>query len=150
MIPVKQTKVSIKRKSGKTVQNGNCFAAVIASMLELPITEVPNVEVFFQFDGMCWHEVMNEFLRLKGYELVTDSRFKCFHPELVDKCSASDIECLVVTSLELKDRYYFVSGLSSRGVRHICIFKNGQMVHDPHPSNDGLETLEVFQTLDKI
>lgn len=149
MIPIKQTKVSIKSKSGETVQNGNCFAAAIASMLEIPITEVPNVEVFFQFDGMYWHEVMDEFLRLKGYELVTDSRFMCFHPELIDKSNGND-EWLADASLELKDQYYFVSGLSSRGVRHICIFKNGQMVHDPHPSNDGLETLEIFQTLDKI
>ena len=47
MIPVTQTKVSVIKSTGETVVYGNCYAAAIASMLELPITEVPNVEVLF-------------------------------------------------------------------------------------------------------
>lgn len=47
MTPVTQTKVVVKNSKGNTVVNGNCYAAAIASMLDVPITEVPNIEVFF-------------------------------------------------------------------------------------------------------
>lgn len=45
MTPVTQTKVVVKNSKGNTVVNGNCYAAAIASMLDVPITEVPNIEV---------------------------------------------------------------------------------------------------------
>lgn len=149
MIPVKQTKVVVINKDGKTVQNGNCYAAAIASMLEVPITEVPNVEVFFQFDTFFWNDVMDKFLELKGFELISDNRFKCFHPEIADK-SFQNEEWLATNAVDLQGQFYFVVGESLRKVRHICIYQNGVMVHDPHPSNDGLVTLEEFKTLDKI
>jgi hypothetical protein len=38
--------------------------------------------------------------------------------------------------------YYLLSGVSPRGVRHVCIALNGDMVHDPHPSGAGLEIVE--------
>lgn len=144
MIPIKQTKVAIKNSRGETVQSGNCYAAVIASMLEIPITEVPNVEVFFPISKTYWIEVMDEYLRLRGCELVTDTRFKVFHIENFPTPEWAG------WFMELQDKYYFVSGDSLRGVKHICIFKNGVLVHDPHPSNDGLLTYDIFQTLDKI
>lgn len=51
MIPVTQTKIVIKDVNGNRVVHGNCYAACIASILEVPITEVPNVEVFFHLDN---------------------------------------------------------------------------------------------------
>lgn len=146
MIPVIQTKVVIRNAKGEEVVNGNCFAAAIASMLEVPITEVPNVEVFFPFKGSYWFEVMDTFLKFKGYDLVHDPRFKVFHSKRhglkENKRSQWEKEC--------KDKYYLVQGLSLRGVYHVCIYKNGQLVHDPYPTKEGLKTKETFQVLEKI
>lgn len=99
-------------------QRGNCLSAVIASLLELDLHEVPN---FVQIDvdgGQNWWEHLLEFLSKRGLTIywVTDE----VKPE--------------------QDEYYTVSGLSPRGngIYHIVIYQNGKMVHDPHPDNTGL------------
>lgn len=149
MIPVTQTKVVVKNSKGEEVVRGNCYAACIASMLELPITEVPNVEVFFHInDYPHWYVIMDTWLKSKGWELIGDMNYQCFHSGLI-----TDPEFLCqVDELckKLKDSYYLVSGQSARGVSHICIYQNGQLVWDPHPSREGLVTIDNFQTLEKI
>lgn len=142
MIPVIQTKVVVRNSAGDIVQNGNCYAAAIASIMELPITEVPNVEVFFKFDNGPWQETMLAFLELMGRELVADDRFQVFHSGKFD-----NDERLFDFLDYCKDKYYLVSGKSARGVHHICIYRNGKLVHDPHPTREGLLTEEIFQEL---
>lgn len=147
MIPITQTKVVIKNSKNEVIQRGNCFAAVVASILEVPITEVPNVEVFYHMDDGYHSEVMLRFLLSKGWELCSDDRFECFHNEMLyERYGENKYHKL---RKELKDKYYLVSGKSPRGVSHICIYKNGELVHDPHPTREGLETIEYFETLDK-
>lgn len=145
MIPVTQTKVVVKNKKGEDVVRGNCYAAAIASILEVPITEVPNVEVLFHIEGSYWSEVMHTFLNSIGWELCTDNRFMVFHDENYGLDSGTRQQKIDYC----KDKYYFVSGKSARGVQHITIWQNGKMVHDPHPSNDGIETFEYFECLEK-
>jgi len=147
MIPVTQTKFHVFSKDGKIVQRGNCFAAVVASMLEITIYDVPNVEVLFYEDyndegSTFWYEVMQTFLTSKGWDWSGDARYKVFHPEF----GVKDEELI----MKLKDTFYFGIGKSARGVNHVCIFQNGIMVHDPHPSRDGLETLEFFESIERI
>lgn len=145
MIPVTQTKVIIQNSEGVMISRGNCFAACIASLLELPIHEVPNVEVLFD-DTPFWYEVTEVFLASKGLTLVSDDRFKCFHPDL---CKQSE-EWISVTSRELKDLYYLVSGTSIRGFQHMTIWQNGKLAWDPYPTREGLVELHNFQVLDKV
>ncbi|MGI8600346.1 MAG: hypothetical protein ACR2KB_13925 [Chitinophagaceae bacterium] len=151
MIPVAQTKVSVINSKGEHVVNGNCLAACIASLLELPITEVPNVEVFYHFpkeDDFYW-DVLEKFLSSKGYELTTNDRFKCFHRELCD-LSFGNEEWLADDTISLRGQFYLVTGKSPRGLSHITIWQNGKMVHDPHPTKEGLIELTHFQTLEKL
>ena len=156
MIPVTQTKVVVKNEKGEEVVRGNCYAACIASILEVPITEVPNVEVFFHLDNGYWNEVMLTFLQSKGWELCSDDMLKRFHgndPKLYIRgfdFKGTDENGWIPEYYEYKDKYYLVSGKSPRGVHHICIYKNGELVHDPHPSRDGLVSLDYFQTLEKV
>jgi hypothetical protein len=146
MIPIIQTKVVVKNSKDEEVVRGNCYAAVIASMLELPITEVPNVEVFFHIpNSSYWQEVMLTFLNSKGWDLCSDDRFKVFHDKEFGVNKGKRDEYLN----ECRNKFYFVSGKSARGVHHICIYLNGKLVHDPHPSGEGLLTEETFQTLEK-
>lgn len=146
MIPVTQTKVNVKNSNEETVVYGNCFAAVIASMLEVPITEVPNVEVFFHMPHPHWSIIMDTWLKSKGWELWGDDRYRVFH------CEMESDEYLGLSEhyMTLRGNLYLASGLSARGVRHICIYKTGQLVWDPHPSREGLVTIDTFQTLEKI
>lgn len=81
MIKIFQTKVVVKNSKGDIVQRGNCYAACIASILEVPITEVPNVEVFYHIeDSSFWIEAMLTFLQSKGWDLCSEDRYKRFHP----------------------------------------------------------------------
>lgn len=146
MIPVTQTKMVVKNSAGEFVVHGNCYAAAIASILELPITEVPNVETLFHIENSYWAEVTHTWLVSKGYDILTDNRFMVFHPELAGRVADNHEELRA----ELKDRYYLVSGDSPRGVMHICIFQNGVMVHDPHPTREGILNHQYFETIDLL
>jgi hypothetical protein len=154
MIPVTQTKVVVRNSKDEIIVNGNCYAAAIASLLELPLTEVPNVEVFFQIEGSYWNEVMLTFINSKGWDLCSDDRYKVFHPELArairSQDERTDEEYRADLRLMLEDNYYLVSGPSVRGVNHITIYKAGELIHDPHPTKEGILALEQFQTLEKL
>lgn len=141
MIPVIQTKVVIRNSANKMVVFGNCWAAAIASILEVPITEVPNFETWFHFKNL-YNDLTEVWLNSKGWTLDTDDRFKCFHYEL---CQNWPPERVVVYRELLKDLYYLVSGKSPRGINHVTIWRNGIMVHDPHPSGDGILELTYFE-----
>jgi hypothetical protein len=146
MIPVTQTKVVVKNSKGEYVVRGNCMAAVVASILEIPISEVPNIETLFHVNETLWIEVLHAWLKSHGYEWSTDQRFKVFHddefamkegnrPEYWDAC---------------KNKYYLACGLSPRKIMHVCIYENGKLVFDPHPSREGLETIEHFEVIEKL
>lgn len=152
MTPVTQTKVVVRNTAGKIVVRGNCYAAAIASLLDLPITEVPNVEVFFSFwpDSDACHEVMNKWLLLNGYKIVDAPEFKIFHDDLEFRSILIDQGDLLTEKEQLKGQYYLVSGPSPRGFDHICIYQDGEMVHDPHPTREGILNLVWFEKLVKI
>lgn len=76
----------------------------------------------------------------------------------------SDVKWVLVLSLWLQERgydwgslnghqfdnsYYLVIGESYRGFDHVCIYKNGELWHDPHPDGTGLVTEELFEFLRK-
>lgn len=151
MIPVTQTKVVVRNSKDELIVYGNCFAAVVASMLELPIQEVPNVETLYFLEGKLEFyglDVMNVFLEGKGWELMNDGRFSVFHDSkwgIGEGYTHSRQDALDYCH----DKYYLVSGKSTRGVSHICIYKNGYLVHDPHPTREGLISIHFFQTLER-
>lgn len=159
MIPVTQTKQKKKIEyHGKWIQQyGNCFASCIASIMEIPLSEVPNVEVLFDVYGDYYLDVMNEWLAKQGWEYSSGDEYKIFHPEFMSiKDFGSDNNTFeerdemrkmwceaMVHEQDLKDDYYLVSGISPRNkedstTRHITIWQNGKMVHDPHESREGI------------
>lgn len=150
MIPVTQTKFVIKNKKEEMVVRGNCYAACIASILELPITEVPNVEVLFHVNDTFWAEVMHTYLNSIGWELSSDIMLQRFHPQSGYSFEGTDENGKIPEYYQYKDMYYLVSGMSPRGVQHMCIYQNGKLVHDPHPSRDGILTEEYFESLTPI
>lgn len=108
MIPIQQTKF------GKRF--GNCFEACIASIFEISLYEAPDLSIY----GSLWWVYFTDWCHERG-----------LHP--VDLLIGTD------TFSWVGDGYYIVSGPSPRiKYLHAVVYKDGQMVHDPHPSGDGI------------
>jgi hypothetical protein len=99
---------------------GNCMQAAIASLLDLPLDEVPH---FAQYDnadyGWLWYDAFVGWAYQRGLAV-----------EFVDE-SPGD-------------------GMSPRGVRHLCVGRGETVVWDPHPSRDGLVSVEDWITVRPI
>jgi hypothetical protein len=107
---------------------GNCLQAALASVLDLPLGEVPHFvqdEHDHPGDPEWDHWTrMCEWLRKRG-----------LHPISTDP-----------TGL-LPGEYAMTSGLSPRGngIHHIVIYRDGRLAHDPHPDGTGLrQVLAVY------
>lgn len=112
MTPVKQSKLYC----ADGIHNGNCFAACVASLLDLPLWMVPPFEDMFGRGGSVWRVRADEWL---------ERMFKL------------EIEDALPDAADLPE-FYIANGPSSRGVMHSVIYSGGNLVHDPHPSNEGL------------
>ena len=124
MKPVKQTKLY----SEDGIHNGNCFAACLASLLEMPLWMVPPFEDMFGRDD--WRVRQNEWLeRMFELKLV---RTQGHYPDQMPQ-------------------HYIACGESPRGVYHSTIYSAGAMVHDPHYSDCGIKKVEwTWHLLSKI
>ena len=71
MKPIYQTKFSLFFSDGKRLTYGNCLIACVASIMDLPIDEVPNVYTFYGLDNKkeikesLWFQVMDLWLKNK-------------------------------------------------------------------------------------
>ena len=89
--------------------DGNCFAASVASILELPLAEVPHT-----------FGVNDQFLRW---------------------LAARGLAATIVNAAHHVPRGYSIAAgpsLRFAGRLHACVAFNGNVVHDPHYSREGL------------
>jgi len=106
--PVTQTKLHTEE------QNGNCLATAFASLLEIPISDVPEFE---NMNAGIWFAIMKKWLESIGFDLIEWREEEPTH---------------------LKG-YYMVCGKSPRGdFNHQVIHRAGKLAHDPHPSQAGV------------
>ncbi len=129
MDPVMQTQFW-DPKAPPEKQRGNCLTAVVASLLELPIEAVPNfVQDHVDTDGVkdWWHE-MHAFVAEHGHEF----KYIRVSPE----SSWPEPE---------PGEFYTVTGVSPRdpAIHHIVIYRDGKMVHDPHPDGTGIAVMDA-------
>lgn len=94
--------------------DGNCWSACVASLLEMPVHEVP---WFLGHDD--WYAAFAAWLRPRGYYPVTVPWSEGWCPE----------------------GFYILGGRSPRH-SHAVVAKGREIVHDPHPSREGLVTRE--------
>ena len=125
MKPVMQTKLKPPR--------GNCWAACVASVLELPLEDVPDVE-FEQMDAtpgapdvLRFWKVWREWLAERGLGL---------------QCVGLSDEHPIPPGILI------VTGRSPRGDwQHSVVYKDGVLAHDPHPEGGGVTRVETLDLL---
>jgi hypothetical protein len=110
MIPVDQTTFGIP--------GGNCFSACVASLLNLPIDDVP-----YFMGAENWLTAFTEWLRLYS-----------MYP-IVFKVNTSPDDTWRPAG------YHILGGQSVRGP-HSVVARGHDIVHDPHPSRSGLILIE--------
>lgn len=127
MIPVYQTIISDEAKG----IHGNCFPSCLASILHLDLKEIPK----FQDMGDKWFPALWDFLIEHGYE---------FH--------GTGKKENVLTYDKGVEGFYIVNGSSPRGFKrgHSVVYKDGKLVHDPHPSGLGVTEVWSFYMIEKI
>ena len=92
--------------------NGNCMVAALASLLELDIYEIP---AFGDMEENKWFFALLDWLHERGLHLVQwDGEV---HPP----------------------GYHICNGPSPRGFEHSVVYYGTDLVHDPHPSREGLK-----------
>lgn len=125
MTPVMQDRLH----SADGLGAGNCFPACLASLLELPLWMVPPFdEMHGRGAEVVWDRVEQWLARMFKLELVLKGQH---------------------TQAELPE-FYIASGKSSRGFMHAVIYSNGQLVHDPHPSGQGIAAVKYCQYLERV
>ncbi len=110
---------------------GNCLQAAVASLMELPIEAVPH---FVLYDD--WLPGFVKFLKQEGYDFNGTHDFQ-------------HIKSWQGVEFKGVDGYAIVVGKSIRNVMHCVIYKDGEMVHDVHPSNAGIIAPEYYYVIEK-
>ena len=119
MTPVDQTRFG---------DEGNCFAACLASILECPLESVPDPMEIHRA-GQNWRRAISAWLRtIHGLEYIEIKR------------GADGWTMLMPPS------FHVIGGKSPRGTEcgHAVVGFRGAMVHDPHPSRQGILDVEDF------
>lgn len=115
MTPVNQSKLYCS----DGIHNGNCLAACLASLLDIPLWMVPPFDQMFGRDD--WRERIDDWL--KRMFRLRRVRSEGHHPEALPE-------------------YYIANGPGGRGVHHSVIYQRGNLAHDPHPAKTGLVSVE--------
>jgi hypothetical protein len=138
MKPIYQNKFSLFYADGKRLTYGNCLIACIASILEQPIDEIPNVYTFYGLDDKndkvienhLWFKVINTWLELK------------YKKQLVKHSLSEPTE----------QEYVIMRGLSKRGNPHSCIYINKENIllpyFDPHLTSQFLDEEQYYYTIE--
>jgi len=131
MLQINQTRVSdaIPVTQTRTGPEGNCMSATLASILEIPIWEVPELGGDEEF-----LENIQKFLEPRGLYYV----------------QVKPDDPVLETAFQRGEVYHTVEGVSPRGGMHACVGLNGSILWDPHPndgSGHGLVSVECFGLL---
>ena len=127
MIPVEQKHLHDPDNGIK----GDCFSATLASLLHIPIEEVP---IFDNVDGVegTWLIEVNKFLKEYGLAFAVFEGNSNFEEVF---------KFMGVTGL-----YHEIAGDSPRfpGTGHSCVAKDFTVIHDPHPTKLGLQDITSY------
>lgn len=108
-------------------RKGNCLAAAVAAYFDLPLEAVPHfIELDDDEQGERWWYALVGFMAARG--------LACHRLDSLDEVEPGEVA--------------FVAGPSPRGVMHQVLYRDGELWHDPHPSDDGVlgvQCIEVWR-----
>jgi hypothetical protein len=129
---------------------GNCVTACVASVLELPIEEVPDWADMYTDDDELF-EAYTTWLREHGRHSV---RVGGRAIEKIKDITPGDQVTMGGTCIDgWYDQCVIIHGMGPREVGHVCVGQitmagwQLKMWHDPHPSRDGLVSVESIELL---
>lgn len=130
MIPVWQTVT--RSPDDHDGPPGNCFAACLASLLEISIDEVPQPTIsdrgVWSAPGGYWERIAT-FLHKRGLHMVE-----------IDRDLSKQNEYSSAAYLESPGLLWIATGFSPRGnFLHSVVCRDLEIVHDPHPDRTGIE-----------
>lgn len=107
---------------------GDCTRAAIASILELPLSDVPHFLLEAKGDVYEYYDGIDEFLSLRGLEIL-------WQVELEDHWRPGK-----------PDVFHLICGQSPRfpNINHMVVGLNGKIIFDPHPDRTGLANEPKF------
>ena len=108
MIPVDQTRIGWPY--------GNCLAASVASILEVPLAIVGDLP-----PNDLRYPLLHEIAYSYGYDVL---------------CVSNRGNRILAPS-----GYHIASGRSDRDLMHAVVYKDGILAHDPHPSRSGIHAV---------
>lgn len=122
MEPVDQTEI------GHGV--GNCTEACVASILEIPLSKVPDIQLLAEERDVWWGQALIDLFRDRGWGLVLCNVHGWPRQERA----------------RLAPQGHVIAGGPSPRARpdeedhpgHSVVYKDGELAHDPHPSREGL------------
>lgn len=103
-------------------EEGNCLAACLASIFELPIEAIPDF----------------------GEDALWFARFEAW---MVENFGLQPVDLAISPLSDWRPKgYHLICGKSPRGdFEHAIVGRNGEAVHDPHPEGGcELETVETY------
>lgn len=125
MKPVNQTR--LHKGLFPIEDRGNCFPACIASILEMEVEDV--IQIQEHYDNPNWNYVLADWLNERGYIWR----------------SAEDGE-------DLSGKYVLAIGGSPRfqTETHVVIYLNGELAHDPHPDKTGITDVREIEVIEPL
>lgn len=122
MKPIFQDKFGTDADNLDPETTGNCFQSCVASILDLPINEVPH---FVCVPG-DWFSAFERWALERGYWVA-----------------------MVAGSITPSPwaGYAIANGISVRNTHHSVVYFGDELAHDPNPVGGGLATVESFYYL---
>jgi hypothetical protein len=117
--------------SEKSNERGNCFPTVIACLMGYESPEdVIQIQEYYkgveEEEDHNWIDVLMQWLNERNYDWYG------------------------LEGHQFDDSFYLVTGRTERGTVHVCIYKNGKLYHDPHPSGKGLTEILNYEIIERI
>lgn len=101
---------------------GNCLQACVASVLDKKLEDVPD---FLKLYGPRWFPELRTWLGQFGK-----------HAAYVSTANS------LISHVYPHELHWIGVGDGPRGVRHAVVCLHNEVVHDPHPSREGLPEIE--------
>lgn len=104
-------------------ESNDCMRACVCSILGLDANQVPN---FMKFGAEKFNDILDSFLDNAGYKFI--------------EWDVRDNSIFKQIAANFYDCYTIATGKSPRfECDHAVIYYKGEIVHDPHPSKEGIE-----------